>query len=158
MPEFTFYGTEELMELVQELPELALDAAQPAMVDSLIYLHGQLPDYPPAMPDSTYKRTGMLGRRFTESVSRNDEGVVGELGTNLAYAPWVVGPDYPGEEIGGRTKFQAQVHVDRWWQFDEIVQQAIDDTWAEFEQRFWAEFQERIKQGSDRLEGKTRVI
>lgn len=146
------------MELVQELPELALDAAQPAMVDSLIYLHGQLPDYPPAMPDSTYKRTGMLGRRFTESVSRNDEGVVGELGTNLAYAPWVVGPDYPGEEIGGRTKFQAQVHVDRWWQFDEIVQQAIDDTWAEFEQRFWAEFQERIKQESDRLEGKTRVI
>ncbi|MHB0922637.1 MAG: hypothetical protein ACYC3H_01560 [Bellilinea sp.] len=153
MPEFTFYGTEELMELIQMLPELALDAAQPAMVDTLIFLHGQLPDYPPAIPGSSYKRTGTLGRRFTENTTRGEDAIIGELGTNLAYAPWVVGPDYPGVEIGGRQKYQAQVHVDRWWQFDRVIENSEADVWDEFEEKFWPEFRDRIQQESARLGG-----
>jgi len=148
MPEFIYYGTEELMTMIEMLPELALDAAQPAMVDALIFLHGELPDYPPAIPGSSYKRTGMLGRRFTEAVDIESNAVIGELGTNLAYAPWVVGEDFPGKMHGGRQKFQAQVHVDRWWQFEDVVNASEEGAWDEFEQKFWPEFRERIQQAA----------
>ena len=148
MPEFLYYGPEELMTLIELLPELALDAAQPAMVDALIFLHGELPEYPPAIPGSSYKRTGTLGRSFTESVTPESGAVIGELGTNLAYAPWVVGEDFPGKMHGGRQKYQAQVHVDRWWQFEDVVNASEEGAWDEFEQKFWPEFRERIQQAA----------
>ncbi|MFA5836181.1 MAG: hypothetical protein WC837_04410 [Bellilinea sp.] len=160
MPEFTFYGVQELMELIQLLPELALDAAQPAMVDAVFFLHGQLPGYPPAIPDSSYKRRGSggLSGSFTERVSLETGAVIGELGTNLISAPWVVGPDWPGEQIGGRQKFQAQIHVDRWWQFDDVVAAAEEGAWDEFEQKFWPEFRERIQQAADKLGGNREIV
>lgn len=151
MPEFEYHGTEEFRRLIQALPTLALEAAEPAMEDSLVYLHGLIPEYPPALENSRYKRTGTLGRRITTAVEAEDLAVVGLIGSNLAHAPWVVGPDYPGEEIGGQTKFQARVHVDRWWQVGQVVEENIDSFWTEFEQKFWPDFRARIDQAMDEL-------
>ncbi len=146
MPEFEFRGTEEMMELIGMLPDLAVEAAEPAMGDALDYLHSMLPDYPPQREGSRYRRTGTLGRRFTTEVIAGSEDVIGRIGTNLAYAPWVVGPDYPGEEIGGRMMYQARVLVDRWWQFNDVVEANIEGAWTEFEKQFWPDFRAQIEQ------------
>ncbi len=66
--------------------------------------------------------------------------MVGQLGTNVPYAPWVVGPSYPGEEINGKQMYQARVHVERWWQLYDVVAKNIDGAWEEFETTFWPEF------------------
>ncbi len=145
MPEFEFKGIEELQKLINSLPELALEAAEPAMQDTMIFLHGQLPEYPPPIPDSTYDRTGTLGRRFTENVNVQQAAVIGELGTNLNYAPWVVGDDFPGSEINGVMKYQAKVHQGRWWQFNDVINENIDKAWEEFTDKFLPEFRERIE-------------
>jgi hypothetical protein len=45
--------------------------------------------YPPRPPESTYRRTGTLGRSFTTRVDRGR--LEGRAGTRLAYAPYVIG-------------------------------------------------------------------
>jgi hypothetical protein len=77
-------------------------------------------------------RTGNLGRKFTEEVFATDDAVLGQIGTNVPYAPWVVGPDYPGRDFDGKVKYQARVHVERWWQFEDVIEENIDDAWQEF--------------------------
>ena len=147
MPEFEFdKGLDELKTLVDQFSDLALKAAEPAMRDTMIYLHGQLPEYPPALETSSYKRTGTLGRRFTEAVDVQADAVIGELGTNLNYAPWVVGDSFPGSEINGVMKYQAQVHVGRWWQFNTVIDENIAGAWEEFSEAFWPEFRDLIQQ------------
>lgn len=91
-------------------------------------------------------RTGTLGRRFTERTQRSGDNVTGELGTNVNYAPWVVGADYPGEEINGKQMYQARVHVDRWWQFGKVIDENTDGLFDEFSEIFWREFSQRIQQ------------
>lgn len=179
-------------------PDLALEAAEPALEQALLYLHGQLPEYPepplpspdgvsflnekqrawffaavqegrvpgwqwvpaqkatastPYLPGHPEKvgsaRTGNLGRKFTESVSRADDAVLGQLGTNVPYAPWVVGPDYPGENFNGQTKYQARIHVGRWWQFEKIVHENLEGAWERFDRTFWPEFQQKITGGAN---------
>lgn len=85
-------------------------------------------------------RTGNLGRKFTEEASVTEGSVLGQLGTNVPYAPWVVGPDYPGRDFGGTVKYQARIHADRWWQLEEVVEENIDEAWKEFTLTFLPEF------------------
>lgn len=144
MLKYTWEGVEELRKLIEELPLLALEAAEPAMVDAVMFLYGHLPEYPPEPPNSSYVRTGTLGRRFTTDVIPEFSSVSGELGTNLNYAPWVVGDDFPGSEINGVTKYQAKVHQGRWWQFGDVIGDNIEDAWAKFDETFLPEFRELI--------------
>lgn len=144
MPEFTWEGFEELKKLIEELPLMALEAAEPAMESAVVFLHGMLPGYPPAIPNSSYVRTGTLGRSFTTDVIPEFSSVVGEIGTRLNYAPWVVGDDFPGSEINGVMKYQAKVHQGRWWQFNDIVNDNIGDAWASFNETFLPAFRELI--------------
>lgn len=93
-------------------------------------------------------RTGNLGRAKGRDVTRNNESVVAVLGFDSAiapYAPWVVGADYPGEDVSGATMYQAQIHVDRWWQFGSIIEENIEAGWNVFNETFWEEFSERIQ-------------
>jgi len=92
-------------------------------------------------------RKGNLGRAQTRQVTMEENSVIGKVGFDPAiapYAPWVVGPSYPGEEIGGETMYQAQIHADRWWQFGSIIGGEIDNGWKVFEETFWSEFSKRI--------------
>ena len=86
-----------------------------------------------------------LGRKFTEKVTATDESVLGQLGTNVPYAPWVVGPAYPGEAINGKTMYQARIHQDRWWQFYDVMDKNTEAAWQVFEKYFWPEFLKRVQ-------------
>lgn len=91
-------------------------------------------------------RTGNLGRsQGREVVGSTDYvvGIVGFDGTLAPYAPWVVGPDFPGDETSV-DQYQAQVHMGRWWQFGDIIQENLDPAWAVFDQTFWEEFSSRV--------------
>lgn len=86
-------------------------------------------------------RTGSLGRAQGKDVDFVDgnKGVVMSVGfdkTIAPYAPWVVGPDYPGEE----GQYQAQIHVDWWWQFGTIIQENLKEGWIVFEEEFSKKF------------------
>jgi hypothetical protein len=203
MPEVEFNGFDELDRAIDQLPEMALDAAVPAMGDATLYIHENLPEYPPssmeslapdgwsfvsekqrraffamvkagkikgwkwqidqvmglrgkmiqdAHPQKTGSaRTGTLGRKFTEDTQRGENAVIGLVGTNTPYAPWVVGPDYPGESINGQTMYQAKVHQNRWWQFYDEFDSSADGAWDAFDERFYAELQKRWAEGQNGL-------
>lgn len=175
---FDYTDFEKFAKEIERWPILALDAAEEAMNQSVIYLHGKIPEYPlppmggvgfataaqrawffasvkdgkvpgwrwvdghPQKVGST--RTGTLGRKFTESVDRSQWEVIGEIGTNVPYAPWVVGPSFPGHEFDGRVMYQARIHADRWWQFENVMSENVDGAWQEFTDTFWPKFLELI--------------
>jgi hypothetical protein len=130
----------EIEKMVAAMPEAALRAAEPAMEAAVLFLHGELPQYPGQPDGSSYIRTNELGRRWTEQVERARDVVLGEIGTNLEYAPWAGGPSFPGEEIGGRTMYQAKAHVGRWWQFGSVMDASADGAWVAFSEEFWKGF------------------
>jgi hypothetical protein len=160
-----------LQRLIDEMPEMVLDAAEPAMKAALAYLHGKLPPYPPKPAPGTaskfwtdkqrrwfwwalrtgaiqgdYKRTGTLGRKITEDTTRDDTGVTGEIGTNTPYAPWVIGPAHPGEIINGVQMYQARIHEGRWWRLYDVVDENREGAFDEFSETFWRELKVRWEQ------------
>lgn len=71
--------------------------------------------YPPEPSGSTYRRTGLLGRRWTFKVSAGLFGVSVIAGNNTIYGPWVQSEAQ-----------QAWMHEGR-WQTDEEVLEANTD-------------------------------
>jgi hypothetical protein len=63
--------------------------------------------YPPAPAQSSYKRTGTYGRRWTVRVSRSGNGLSGTVGTNVPYAAYV-----------GSRMFQTTAHRRTGWETD----------------------------------------
>ncbi len=96
-------------------------------------------------PEGHYRRTGTLGRQITEEVRVTADGLEGEIGTATPYAPWVIGPDYPGEDINGQTMYQARIHENRWWQFGDVIAQNVQAAWDEFTRAFFKEFDRAIE-------------
>jgi len=159
-------GLDELQELIARFPELALDAAEPAMDQALVYLHGRVPEYPPkpqpgqaskwwtpkqrryfwwalkqGLIQVPYKRTGLLGRRITEQVTRQAGQVLGEIGMNTPYGPEVVGP--PQDDpvtINGEPRYQARIHEGRWWRFHDVMDENLDEAYREFREEFFRQF------------------
>lgn len=99
-------------------------------------------------PEGQYPRSETMGRQFTTEVARTENGITGEIGTATPYAPWVVGPDYPGRMINGQTMYQARIHQGRWWQFEEIVEENADEAAEEFTETFLREFERLIRSGN----------
>jgi len=56
-----------------------------------------------------YRRTGTLGRTLTSQVKSIGNDIIGTVGTNIVYAPWVIGH----ESVGGRGP-QARYHRGTW--------------------------------------------
>ncbi len=153
---------DELEDLIDRMPELALQAGALAMDETLLFLHEQIPPYPagPApqgqtvknmtprarrwffanlrkgTPKLPYRRTGTLGRSFTTETRVQGTAVLGEIGTAVTYAPWVVGPAYPGREIRGRMMYQAKLHRGRWYDFEQVMAARGNDAGLVFEQGF----------------------
>lgn len=76
--------------------------------------------YPSPRPEQKYVRTGTLGRRWTKRVRSGGDGVVGVVGNNTTYAPFV-----------HARQFQAAPHRGR-WQTDEEVLERNRDRIVEF--------------------------
>jgi len=159
-------GLEELERLIDRFPEIATEAAADAMRDALLYLHGRIPQYPPPPEPGTasrfwtdrqrrwfwwrvgqlqgaaqaqmfdYRRTGTLGRRITETVRKEQNGVEGELGMNTPYARYVIG-----------REDQAPVHQGRWWVFEDVIDEHIGGSFDEFSETFFEEFGAAYERG-----------
>lgn len=178
---------QELERLIERLPEVALNTADPAMNQALLFLHGQIPEYPEipgpgapsplrtrkqvrwffasvkkgqipgwkwiedengqGHPEGHYRRTGTLGRKITTSVSPIENGVVGEIGTNVPYAGWVIGPAFPGEDIRGQAMYQARIHENRWFRLGDVISENIDAAWDIFSQEMLAGLEQAWQQG-----------
>lgn len=84
--------------------------------DVLKAAHNRVTKYPSPPPASTYRRTGDYGRRWTPDGPKMVGGdLVAELGTNLEYASYVGGYNYP------REPYQTKLHKQTGWASVETV-------------------------------------
>ena len=67
-----------------------------------------------------YRRSGQLGRSLTTEVRPLGNDIVGLIGTNTVYAPWVISD----RAIDGRGP-QAQYHAGRWWTLQQVVRDNV---------------------------------
>lgn len=138
---------EQLDRIIEQVPEMTMDSAVSAMSKAMAYMHEQIPQYPDKLENQVYRRTLTLGKTLadrTEDVVRGVGTVTGKLGTKVPYAPWVIGPDYPGEDLGGGLQYQAKIHQGRWWQLGDIYDDNVDGAWLLFDKEFWADLKKRF--------------
>ena len=111
------FNPPDLLQRMRRYPKKLDDELEDAMDESLTFIHSKVPQYPNEPPGSTYVRTLTLGRSLgvgggranVREVKRLGQGKYeGRFGTNLYYAPYVIGT---GE---GGGKKQAK-HMSHWW-------------------------------------------
>lgn len=69
-----------------------------------------------------YRRTGTYGRRWTTRITGNATGMVGRVGNNVRYGPFV-----------GSERFQARIHRGRWNTDERVVRQEQPGIVADFQ-------------------------
>jgi hypothetical protein len=128
-----FRGLDELIKRMQKYPDELRKKTRTAMTAAILALWENVPPYPSPPEDSTYERTGTLGRTLGGGMEGGNSGqpevftirelgagnLEGHFGSNLDYAPFVV-----GDEV------QAEQHKGRWWTMKTIADKAmgkIDD-------------------------------
>ena len=109
----TIQGDEELLNLLNEL--IRPSNMAPAMQRAGARLRTELAKYPPPPPNSTYRRTGKLGRSWTHRVNVNLVTTTALIGNNTPYAP-----DVQGEGM------QAEIHQGRWQTEKEVLDNNAD--------------------------------
>ena len=67
----------------------ALETLRPAMKRSVFRLQDDMAVYPSQPALANYKRTGTLGRKWTTKITTSSRGMVGTVGNNTPYAPFV---------------------------------------------------------------------
>jgi hypothetical protein len=125
----TVIGLDELRQRFRAFPEKFRAGVAKALEASLLVLWENVPPYPAPPPDSDYRRTGTLGRTLGAGGAKPDiyavkqEGGywVGEFGTNLEYAPYV---------IGDETQAHQNAH---WWTMSVIGEKAEEKILAVFD-------------------------
>lgn len=119
-------GMKELISRMQQFPQKLNVAMKAGMDASLSVLWENVPPYPPPPETSTYRRTGTLGRTLGSNFSggksgkpeiyqtkKLGDGYQGRFGTNLNYAPHVIGEGT-----------QSRVHRGRWWTLKTVAEKA----------------------------------
>ena len=148
-------GVKGAEELIRKLGSVAtMSTLRPAMQRSVFRVHRDIATYPePPAPGSfkgfvsdkqrrwffaalrrgditvPYARTGTLGRRWTTNVAVSLDGLVGTIGNNTDYAPFV---QSSGE--------QAQIHRGRW----ETIDKVLDDNKQVIERDFKREIDKAL--------------
>lgn len=109
-----------------DMPSDLTDALTNAMQDILNLTLDRVSSYPPPRPGSPYVRGGPgsqdLGGSWTKQIHFPSGDVVGELGNDTTYGPFVQAEDT-----------QAWMHRGRWTPIEEIVEQSIPDYMRIFE-------------------------
>ena len=104
-------GLDELIRLLGVAGSNAILRAP--MISSLALLHSQLATYPAPPSGSSYRRTGTLGRSWvTPPPTETPDGLQGEIGNNVTYAPYVQSQER-----------QARVHQGRWPTDEQVIAQ-----------------------------------
>jgi len=98
---------------------------KPALVQAtrraILYVHSEVPPYPPPPPLSTYRRTEKMGASISTEVRELGSTIVGVIGTPIVYAPWVI-----SDQAVGKRGPQAWMHKGRWWTLQGVVMKAKD--------------------------------
>jgi hypothetical protein len=97
------------------------------MQRAVLRLQRDMQEYPTQRKGSTYRRTGTLGRKWTVRVKQDGAELVGTVGNNTRYAPFVQS-----------RQFQARVHRGRWQTDAQVMNQnarAIVDDFEDTIQR-----------------------
>jgi hypothetical protein len=129
-------GLDDLSKRFKDSPNKFKVALGKAMEAALLVIWESVPSYPRKPEGSTYRRTGTLGRTLGSTefggvgsnppdiYSVHEEGgyTVGEFGSNLEYAPYVIGDEE-----------QAWMHKGRWWVLGTVLEKAKDKIQRVFE-------------------------
>lgn len=116
-------GLKELEERFRQYPVQFQMEVSKAVGASLLVFHEKVPPYPPKPPESRYRRTHTLDRSLGTIGGPHNiyqirkigaMGFEGRFGTNLKYAPYVIGP--PGTQ---REPFSSY-----WWRLDQVPDKA----------------------------------
>lgn len=156
----------------EELPDLAQAAAEEAMAVALEWVLANLPARPtresakaqwPGFQTDKQRRwffwalhSGELARLraqakplypdFYSEAKIVDGRVVGIIANDRPWAPWVIGPDYPGTAYPGlnqgKPMYQARIHAGRWWQLGEFMTENAAEIWRVFFEDFESLFKE----------------
>ena len=105
-------------QVVDKFPEFMEDST----LKSVLYVHQNVPRYPPAPANSFYRRTGLLGRSVTtlmgkgpsEALSRVEKPLFGKvhgfIGTKVKYAQRVIDKEN-----------QTELFASYWWNLQDVV-------------------------------------
>lgn len=115
-------GIDQLMRKLQSMEDVN-NVLRPPMQRAVFRLQRDMANYPPARPSSSYVRTGTYGRRWTTAINESNQGLVGKVGNNTVYGPFV-----------GSQQFQAAVHRNRWLTDAQAVKRNRARIVADFEQ------------------------
>lgn len=111
--EIKLVGLDEVLKRLDEKKIKA--AAKDGMTKGMLYVHENVPPYPPPPPASSYVRTGSLGRSINTRTLTSGGDIQGIIGSNIEYAPFVIGHED-----------QAPVHRGRWWTLYDVVSKQVD--------------------------------
>lgn len=114
-------GLDKLQRKFEALGKDLKPDMEKAMDRAMKYTHGEVPDYPAPPANSRYTRTHVLGNSITTEVRAVGNDVVGVIGTDVVYAPWVI-----STEAAGGAGPQAYMHRGRWWTLQKVVEGARD--------------------------------
>lgn len=112
-------GIQELIERVGIAK--AIQFLRPPITRSMARVVARMADYPP-QPPTPYRRTGTLGRGWTQEVTETADSIEGKAGNNTSYGPFV-------------QSEQFQAHWMDYWQTDQDVISELEPTiLADFDQ------------------------
>lgn len=90
--------------LVQKLGKVeGTKHLRPPMQRSVYRLQARMAQYPAQRTNSSYRRTGTLGRKWTSKIEQGNGIIRGKVGNNASYAPLVQS-----------YQFQARIHRGLW--------------------------------------------
>ena len=96
--------------LIQKLGKVeGMKHLRAPMQRAVYRLQGRMAQYPAQRPNSSYRRTGTLGRKWTSKIEQSSTSITGKVGNNASYAPLVQS-----------YQFQARIHRGL-WQTDRYV-------------------------------------
>lgn len=117
-------GLEQVYEKFKNAPKTLEHNMDKAMKASLLTLQKNVPSYPPKPTDSAYVRTGTLGRSIGAGGGKptiySHSAFEGRFGTNLSYAPYVIGPET--QAYMHKPGFKGR---QGWWTMNTIKEKAI---------------------------------
>ena len=88
-------------------------------------LRAEMRKYPPPPPNSTYRRTGTLGKSWTQAVKKFGGSWLAQVGTRLNYAPYVQDMNRQAEIHQGRWQTIQSVAADKRDEVFNFVKRAI---------------------------------
>ena len=116
-------GVPEALDTIDGLRDIS-DILRPPLKRALLRLQRKMAVYPPPPPNSSYRRTGTLGRRWTTATSeitrQRRAEIEGRVGNNTEYGPFVQS-----------AQFQADIHRNRWRTAEDVAES--EERWIQGE-------------------------